>query len=160
MIMNRHIWQAWSNFCVLNLYFRIAQIEYRGQTRYSDTPEFFLASLWWACIIILDMNWSNIFSLSTFFFDSMLIEQVIGLRRPQKSEKISTWNLGQIFKFQLIHFTLIPYLTELHNEIFSLCTFLAQSSSIFIDLRKVRTEILKMRTDLWDQVIDGWSITQ
>ena len=29
-----------------------------------------------------------------------------------------------------------------------------------VDLRKVRTEDLKFRTDLRDLVMDGWSVTQ
>ena len=29
-----------------------------------------------------------------------------------------------------------------------------------IDLEKVRTDNLKFRTDLGDQVMDGWSVTQ
>ena len=29
-----------------------------------------------------------------------------------------------------------------------------------IDLEKVRTDNLKFRTDLRDQVMDGWSVTQ
>ena len=28
-----------------------------------------------------------------------------------------------------------------------------------IDLEKVRNENLKFRTDLWDQAMDGWSVT-
>ena len=41
---------------------------------------------------------------------------------------------------------------------------LAQLCSIFIEWlinpRKVKTENLKFKKDLWDQVMDGWSVTQ
>ena len=45
----------------------------------------------------------------------------------------------------------------------SLLTFFAQCSlscSSTVNLEKVRTENLKSRTDLWDPVVDGWSVTQ
>ena len=65
----------------------------------------------------------NIFS--SHISCSVLIEQVI----DQKSEKMKTWNSGQIFKIQLKYFTVILCSTELHSEIFSLRTFFAWCSS-------------------------------
>ena len=35
----------------------------------------------------------------------------------------------------------------------------AQFCSLLIDLEKVRTKNLKFKTDLQDQVMDGWSVT-
>ena len=49
-------------------------------------------------------------------------------------------------------------------EIFSLPIFFTQCRGVivkqFINLRKVRTENLKFRTDLRDWAMDGWSVTQ
>ena len=50
--------------------------------------------------------------------------------------------------------------TQIRVEIFSLERFLLNAHQALIELRKVRTQNLKFRTDLQDIVMDGWSVTQ
>ena len=45
-------------------------------------------------------------------------------------------------------------------NIFTLHNFCSLLIEQLINLEKVRTGILKFRTDLWDRVMDGWSVTQ
>ena len=85
--------------CVQNCHFRIAQVEYQGQTQYTTIVDSKPLSIH---VITLDRDWNgNIFTQVC----SMLIEQLI-------------------------------------------------------DLRKLRTENLKIRTDMQDWRLDGWSVTQ
>ena len=50
--------------------------------------------------------------------------------------------------------------TYIGVEIFYLAQFLLKLIEQLVDLRKKRTENLKFRTDLRDQVTDGWSVTE
>ena len=68
--------------------------------------EFLSSNHWLICLIAFNINWSwNNFTLHNFAQSSMLIEQLI-------------------------------------------------------NLKKVKTDNLKFGTDLWDRVMDGWSVTQ
>ena len=57
-----------------------------------------------------------------------------------------------------IHF--IAFYIDWSWNIFTLHNFCSMLIEQLIDLEKVRTENLKFRTDLRDQVMDGWSVTQ
>ena len=54
----------------------------------------------------------------------------------------------------------IAFYVDWSLNIFILLKFCSMIIEQFIDLKKVRTENSKFRTDIWEQVIDGWSATQ
>ena len=57
-----------------------------------------------------------------------------------------------------IHF--IAFDIDWSWNIFTLHNFCSMLIEQLIDLEKVRTDNLKFRTDLWEWVMDGWSVTQ
>ena len=69
-------------------------------------------------------------------------------------------DLPELLDANLLSIHLIAFNGDLSWSIFTLHSFCSLLVEQLIDLRNVRTEILKFRTDLQDQVIDGRSVTQ
>ena len=69
--------------------------------------------------------------------------------RPQKSEKIGSWYLGQIFKVQLNHFTALLCFSGLHSsrKYFSLHIFRPGLIEQVFDIIKVRIDNWIFRTE-------------
>ena len=65
----------------------------------------------------------------------------------QNSLPITYYCIGHRLELYFFHFPLNFYSAIIEQLI------------LLIDLRKVKTERLKFRTDLQDQIMDGWSVT-
>ena len=92
----------------------------------------------------------------------MLIEQVLVIGDLRKAEN-ETLNLKFRTELQApvesFHCHVLLYGAALLN-IFTLTIFCLMLIKQRIDLKKVRTENLKFRTDLQDWVANGWSMEQ
>ena len=149
--MTRQILQPWTNFYVQSLHFRIVQVEYRGQTRYAK---------------ILDSKTS----IDTYYWIPLVASSNPTCKRPCGV----TWDsvpeqnlfLNRRGNKAAANLRLSSYSIRHHDRLELKYPLLAQFSlnliEQLINLRKERTENLKIRTDqdlyLWDRIIDGWSI--
>ena len=100
---------------MLDFHFRIAQVEYRGQTRYTRILD---RQNWLTSIIAFDMDWTH-WSWNIFFF------ALFSSSRSSTSAewKARTWNLEQIFKTELLWAYLLGFWVQVlgfaRDQIFS-----------------------------------------
>ena len=68
--------------------------------------------------------------------------------------------ISEFLNANLWSICLIAFNIDWSWNIFTSHNFCSLLIEQLIDLEKVKTENLKIRTDLWDLVMDGWSVTQ
>ena len=141
-------------FCVLDLLFWIAQVMYRGQTRY--TRNLYLTSL-----IEAYYSTQHILELKYFLFAHFSLNVTWADPWPKKSENWTletqarsltpSWMISLSFSALLatVHW-------QVHSKIFCLHTISLNAHQAAYLPQKSGN--LKFRTDLWDQVMDRWLI--
>ena len=156
--MIRHISQPWFLeliFCVLDLHFRIAQVEYRGQTRYTSVLRLH-------CELLIDTfcRVGHRLELKYVLF-AHLSPNAYRAGHGHQAQKGKNWELecraDTQNPFGTLHSHPLLYCST-RRTCFPWCSSSADEKQI-IDLRNMRMKNFRFGTDLRDQFMDFWKVT-